>query len=97
MPNPLESPGSGDSPTSDNFSTGSATPPPPECQDCQKIFRTLSAEDQLKWPPKKKFEILRHGWPCLAELMFKHPGFESFQAFRDLRIKSLLYYQAEHV
>jgi predicted Rdx family selenoprotein len=29
--------------------------------------------------------------------MFKHPGFESFQAFRDLRIKSLLYYQAELV
>jgi len=29
--------------------------------------------------------------------MFRNPGFESFQAFRDLNIKSLLYYQAELV
>jgi hypothetical protein len=101
MPNAPESPRSGDLPTSENFSTAptaaESTPSPPECEDCQEIFRTLSEEDQLKWPPKKKFEIPCHGWPCLADLMFKHPGFESFQAFRDLRIKSLLYYQAELV
>jgi hypothetical protein len=29
--------------------------------------------------------------------MVKNPGFASFQAFRDLHIKSLLYYQAELV
>jgi hypothetical protein len=101
MPNPPESPRSGDSPTSENFSTATtateSAASPPECEDCQKIFHTLSVEEQSKWPPKEKFEIPCHGWPCLAELMFKHPGFESFQAFRDLRIKSLLYYQAELV
>lgn len=36
-----------------------------------------------------------HGYPELAYLIVKHPGFESFQVFRDLQIKSLLYYQAQ--
>jgi hypothetical protein len=38
-----------------------------------------------------------HGWPELVKVMVDNPGFESFQAFRDLNIKSLLYYQAELV
>jgi hypothetical protein len=38
-----------------------------------------------------------HGWPKLVDVMVEHPGFESFQAFRDLNLKSLLYYQAELV
>ena len=38
-----------------------------------------------------------HGWPELVDVMVRHPNFESFQAFRDLNIKSLLYYQAELV
>ncbi|KAE9371681.1 hypothetical protein N431DRAFT_297502, partial [Stipitochalara longipes BDJ] len=38
-----------------------------------------------------------HGWPALVRDMVKHPGIDSFSAFRDLNIKSLLYYQAELV
>jgi hypothetical protein len=38
-----------------------------------------------------------HGWPELVKVMVESPGFEAFQAFRDLNIKSLLYYQAELV
>jgi hypothetical protein len=36
-----------------------------------------------------------HGWPELTRVILKNSGFEAFQAFRDLNIKSLLYYQAE--
>ena len=36
-----------------------------------------------------------HGWPELAQLITKHPDLEAFQPFRELHIKSLLYYQAE--
>jgi hypothetical protein len=36
-----------------------------------------------------------HGWPELTDHIVKNPGFESFQSFRDLNIKSLLYFQAE--
>jgi hypothetical protein len=35
------------------------------------------------------------GWPAIAKLISITPGFEAFQAFRDLEVKSLLYYQAE--
>jgi hypothetical protein len=35
------------------------------------------------------------GWPHVATLMAKTPDFASFSRFRDLNIKSLLYYQAE--
>jgi hypothetical protein len=36
-----------------------------------------------------------HGWPDLAKLMSENPGLEAFQSFKDLHIKSLLYYQAQ--
>lgn len=35
------------------------------------------------------------GWPELAKLIARKPDFEAFESFKDLRIKSLLYYQAE--
>lgn len=35
------------------------------------------------------------GWPTLARLMAQTPDFEAFASFKDLSIKSLLYYQAE--
>jgi hypothetical protein len=35
------------------------------------------------------------GWPQLAEVMAKTPDFAAFPRFRDLNIKSLLYYQVE--
>lgn len=35
------------------------------------------------------------GYPTLTKLIVDYPDFEAFQSFRDLNIKSLLYYQAE--
>lgn len=35
------------------------------------------------------------GWPEVSKLIANTPDFEAFQPFRDLNIKSLLYYQAE--
>ncbi|KAF7949120.1 hypothetical protein EAE96_008289 [Botrytis aclada] len=35
------------------------------------------------------------GWPLVSTLIAKYPDLEAFKAFRDLNIKSLLYYQAE--
>jgi hypothetical protein len=35
------------------------------------------------------------GYPELAKLIANYPDFEAFQSFKDLSIKSLLYYQAE--
>jgi hypothetical protein len=35
------------------------------------------------------------GWPTLAKVMAQTPDFEAFASFKDLSIKSLLYYQAE--
>jgi hypothetical protein len=35
------------------------------------------------------------GWPLLAKLIAENPNLEAFPTFRDLSIKSLLYYQAE--
>jgi hypothetical protein len=35
------------------------------------------------------------GWPEVAKLISVTPGYEAFSAFRDLHIKSLLYYQNE--
>lgn len=45
--------------------------------------------------PQKDLEKPCHGYPALANFMFNNPGFESFQAFRDLHVKSLLYYQVK--
>jgi hypothetical protein len=35
------------------------------------------------------------GWPQLAQLMADTPDFAAFPRFRDLNVKSLLYYQVE--
>ncbi|RYP48198.1 hypothetical protein DL768_005858 [Monosporascus sp. mg162] len=35
------------------------------------------------------------GWPLLAKLMVKKPGFEAFSRFRELNVKNLLYYHVE--
>jgi hypothetical protein len=37
------------------------------------------------------------GWPALAKMIAENSSLEAFQAFRDLHVKSLLYYQAELV
>ena len=35
------------------------------------------------------------GWPQLAQLMAKRPDLAAFPRYRDLQVKSLLYYQCE--
>lgn len=37
----------------------------------------------------------RHGWPRLAEKMAKVPEFAAFPRFKDLNVKSLLFYQVQ--
>lgn len=65
------------------------------CQVSPQCTRTFRRND--KQDPANKLDEPCHGWPQLVDLMVKSPGFESFQTFRDLNIKSLLYYQAELV
>ena len=70
----------------------SSTSTPHECNysHWQKIVKGLPEED-----PEENTEIPLHGWPELAQLITKHSDLEAFQPFRELHIKSLLYYQAE--
>ena len=48
-------------------------------------------EDNVEENPDEPVE----GWPRVALLMAKTPDFAAFSRFRDLNIKSLLYYQAQ--
>jgi hypothetical protein len=58
-------------------------------------FQTISPDVGEDWPPTENLEIPCHGWPAMAHLLFKKPGFEFFQDFRDLQIKNLVYYQGQ--
>jgi hypothetical protein len=69
--------------------------PRPTCKECLELFRTLSSEGEDEWPPAQNLKLPCHGWPALTNIMFENPGLESFQAFRGLHIKSLLYYQTQ--
>jgi hypothetical protein len=91
-----------ESPPGDNWSTTAIAPDAPdapkfrpECTFCLDMQEALSGVEE--WPPKRNLDIPCHGWPQLASFMVKNPSLESFQSFRDLHIKSLLYYQAELV
>jgi hypothetical protein len=70
---------------------------PAVTSSCQ-IWPTVCIKS-LDWGNKKDpvydLEKPCHGYPGLTKLICKHPGFEAFQSFKDLHIKSLLYYQAE--
>jgi hypothetical protein len=74
---------SGNTPIHDQFPADSTnnTDNSPYAQDAENV------EDDLDVPVP--------GWPNVAMLMAKTPDFASFSRFRDLNIKSLLYYQAE--
>lgn len=61
-------------------------PRSPTCGCC--LFR--GATNPAKDPTRPL-----HGWPKIAKLIADHSDFEAFQSFKDLNIKSLLYYQAE--
>ncbi|EPE30330.1 hypothetical protein GLAREA_13053 [Glarea lozoyensis ATCC 20868] len=57
---------------------------PRSCHHCGHIVRQRNPEsDPLP------------GWPMVAKVIVDHPGLEAFEPFRDLNVKSLLYYQAE--
>lgn len=62
-----------------------------QCETCK-----ASPKD---YPENAKTDLQKpcHGWPQLVKAMVNYPCFECFQPFRDLNIKSLLYYQAELV
>ena len=45
--------------------------------------------------PANNVNLPVSGWPTLADVMDEVPRLEAFASFRDLNIKSLLYYQAE--
>lgn len=61
---------------------------PGQCSD----YDTSDSKDA-----EQDLKTICHGWPALVDVMVKYRSFESFQAFPDLNIKSLLYYQAELV
>ncbi|KAF5873537.1 uncharacterized protein Bfra_004999 [Botrytis fragariae] len=77
------------SPTSnsqtDETVIGTPTSPPPF---------TSGPWDEIKDPSKDLNRPLP-GWPLVSKLIAQYPDLEAFKAFRDLNIKSLLYYQAE--
>ncbi|PQE03097.1 hypothetical protein CJF31_00011630 [Rutstroemia sp. NJR-2017a BVV2] len=63
-------------------STGSTSEKPPEPCEANRDYGDPHENPLL-------------GWPSVTQLIVKHPDFEAFQIFKDLNIKSLLYYQAE--
>ncbi|KAJ4360925.1 uncharacterized protein N0V89_001494 [Didymosphaeria variabile] len=52
-------------------------------------------EDEIPSAEGKLPEDAVQGWPQLAQLMADTPDFAAFPRFRDLNVKSLLYYQVE--
>jgi hypothetical protein len=52
-------------------------------------------ESEDEYGVKRYPEDPVEGWPGVASLMAKTPDFAAFSRFRDLNIKSLLYYQAQ--
>lgn len=52
-------------------------------------------DDEEQYDVKKDLDNPVEGWPRVALLMAKTPDFAAFSRFRDLNVKSLLYYQAQ--
>jgi hypothetical protein len=72
-----------------------AQSPVTTCQIFPECSQTFVDDDPQD--PARKLDRPCHGWPALAQVIAQNPGFESFQVFKDLNIKSLLYYQAQLV
>jgi hypothetical protein len=51
----------------------------------------ISSDSENNEPPEEPVP----GWPRVAELMAQTQDFAAFKRYRDLNVKSLLYYQAE--
>ncbi|RDW57282.1 hypothetical protein BP5796_12732 [Coleophoma crateriformis] len=61
-------------------------------RSCERFTKT---QWDTKSAPDEYPGVALRGWPKIARLLANNPGFEAFPAFRELSIKSLLYYQAE--
>jgi len=81
------------SPTSSTSGTAVASPPttPGQAQPREYTRTEFDNRPNVDEDTNQPLE----GYPKLATTIAKHPEFEAFQSFRDLNIKSLLYYQAE--
>jgi hypothetical protein len=81
---------SGSTPVNDSHSSQSS----PEIEE-----RSDSASSVTSSNPSRASNTFHRdalpGWPQLAEVMAKTPDFAALPRFRDLNIKSLLYYQVE--
>jgi len=73
-------------PTSQQFAPDTAS---------QLSIRPSSSGTEDQYDVKKDLDNPVEGWPRVALLMAKTPDFAAFSRFRDLNVKSLLYYQAQ--
>jgi hypothetical protein len=62
---------------------------------CPKCHSHRRSSWENRPDPKYDLDQPLHGWPELAKAIETYADFEAFPAFRDLNIKSLLYYQCE--
>jgi len=80
-----------------NPNSAVATPNSPEFPKQETCVNTNDIQDDgvEENDPEDDLERPVSGWPKVALLMAQTPDFASFSRFRDLNIKSLLYYQSE--
>lgn len=64
-------------------------------QDVASVSLSDSSDDDSDAESEDLPEDSIQGWPQLAQLMSKTPDLAAFPRFRDLQVKSLLYYQCE--
>lgn len=76
-----------------NHNSNENTPTPTQLSQFPSVSRKNHAQDPggVEKDPDQPV----NGWPRVAMLMAETPDFAAFSRFRDLNIKSLLYYQAE--
>lgn len=63
--------------------------------ELENINHTTPADAGPRWDPGEIPTQAHQGWPHLAEVMAASPALAAFPRFRELNIKSLLYYQIE--
>lgn len=73
--------------SSKNTPTDSKFPPDATRKDVPRIRNGKNVQKVVQRPVP--------GWPSVAKVMAETPDFASFSRFRDLNIKSLLYYQTQ--
>jgi hypothetical protein len=76
-------------------SSGTAVASAPHTPNQPQSDEYTRTEYDSKLDVEEDLECPLQGYPTLAKLIAKYPDFEAFQSFKDLNIKSLLYYQAE--